>query len=380
MANAQSTVDSLKELNSRLIAEIDKLRKENADIKAENIKLKKDKEEVEARFTNLEQRDKEKSNLIAKLQQSDKEKTNLITKLEQNDKDTVARIAKLEQKQSQDVEKSNFIAKLDDDTRENNQSSINITSTETENSNDTHDTPASDIINNTSNSDELNNVPNSDVSFEDKEIEFLERIHKEQIRNGIRERNREKKLLRNNEEPTFHDQDPIQKNYTPQINQNVLEEPQTRSTISSQIKIPYNQKVEQGLLHELFEFIRGTNSMSLQSLKKTPLNSIFVKQISDIPVDIDLTPDSVPHLVRLFGKAEKTGRKEKLRWYYYSEEYEKKVSNLSSEKNIGDQMTRTQIYDEMMQYLPGIKREYLRKMTQKARTISSGNFLCRRLL
>ncbi|CAJ0838911.1 6805_t:CDS:2, partial [Entrophospora sp. SA101] len=51
------------------------------------------------------------------------------------------------------------------------------------------------------------------------------------------------------------------------------------------------EKVEQGLLHELFEFIRGTDSMSLQNLKKTPLNSIFIKQISDIPVDIDLTPE-----------------------------------------------------------------------------------------
>ncbi|CAJ0871492.1 54_t:CDS:2, partial [Entrophospora sp. SA101] len=32
--------------------------------------------------------------------------------------------------------------------------------------------------------------------------------------------------------------------------------------------------------------------MSLQNLKKTPLNSIFIKQILDIPVDIDLTPDA----------------------------------------------------------------------------------------
>ncbi|CAH1770660.1 8998_t:CDS:2, partial [Entrophospora sp. SA101] len=84
-----------------------------------------------------------------------------------------------------------------------------------------------------------------------------------------------------------------------------------------------------------------TDSMSLQNLKKTPLNSIFIKQILDIPVDIDLTPGSVPHLAHLFGKAEKTGRKEKLQWYYYSEGYEKKVSNIM----------------------------YLRKMTQKARTI-----------
>ncbi|CAG8733210.1 3778_t:CDS:2, partial [Acaulospora colombiana] len=53
------------------------------------------------------------------------------------------------------------------------------------------------------------------------------------------------------------------------------------------------------------------------TLVKTPLNSITIKQISDVPVDIDLTPGSVPHLAHLFGKAEKTGRKEKLRWYYY---------------------------------------------------------------
>ncbi|CAG8478271.1 14306_t:CDS:2, partial [Acaulospora colombiana] len=93
---------------------------------------------------------------------------------------------------------------------------------------------------------------------------------------------------------------------------------------STLVKIPYNQRVEQG---------------------------------------------SVPHLAHLFGKAEKTGRKEKLRWYYYSEGYEKKVSDLSSGKNISDQMARTQIYDEIMQYLPGIKREYLLKMTPKARAI-----------
>ncbi|CAG8620241.1 8976_t:CDS:2, partial [Diversispora eburnea] len=105
---------------------------------AENIKLKHDKEVVEARFTNLEHGDKEKSDLIAKLQRSDKEKTNLIAKLEQNDKDTAAGVAKLEQKQSQDDEKSNFIAKSDDDTREINQSSVIITSTKTENSNGTH--------------------------------------------------------------------------------------------------------------------------------------------------------------------------------------------------------------------------------------------------
>src|SRR5436190_24367775 len=93
------------------------------------------------------------------------------------------------------------------------------------------------------------------------------------------------------------------------------------------------------------------------------------KHIPDVPVVTNLTPGSVPHLAHLFDKAEKTGRKEKLRWYYYSEEYEKKVVTLSSKNNISDQMARTQIYNEMEQNLPGKKREYLRKMTQKAKNI-----------
>ena len=127
-------------------------------------------------------------------------------------------------------------------------------------------------------------------------------------------------------------------------------------------KIPYNQKVEQDLICELLEFIRCHDSTSLP-------NSISSKHIPDVPVNADLTPGSVLHLAHLFDKAEKTGRKEKLRWYYYSEEYEKKVVTLRSENNISDQMARTQIYDEMELYLPGKKREYLRKMTQKAKNI-----------
>src|SRR5436190_7812521 len=70
----QSEIDSLREINSKLLAEITELKKENAEVKAENIevkaenvKLKHALEEHEARFTKLEQRDKEKTTLIAKL-------------------------------------------------------------------------------------------------------------------------------------------------------------------------------------------------------------------------------------------------------------------------------------------------------------------------
>src|SRR5215204_6050661 len=70
----QSEIDSLREINSKLLAEITELRKENAEVKAENIevkaenvKLKHALEEHEAKFINLEQKDKEKTTLIAKL-------------------------------------------------------------------------------------------------------------------------------------------------------------------------------------------------------------------------------------------------------------------------------------------------------------------------
>ncbi|CAJ0908300.1 19915_t:CDS:2, partial [Entrophospora sp. SA101] len=39
---------------------------------------------------------------------------------------------------------------------------------------------------------------------------------------------------------------------------------------------------------------------TLQNPKKIPLNSIFIEQISNIPVDVDLTPGSVAHLASLF--------------------------------------------------------------------------------
>ncbi|PKB96599.1 hypothetical protein RhiirA5_434561 [Rhizophagus irregularis] len=101
-------------------------------------------------------------------------------------------------------------------------------------------------------------------------------------------------------------------------------------------KIPYNQKVEQDLICELLEFIRCHDSTSL--------------------------PNSI--------STEKTGQKEKLRWYYYSEEYKKKVVALSSENNISDQMARTQIYDEMELYLSGIGMDKIGVVTCSADVIS----------
>ncbi|GBB87101.1 hypothetical protein RclHR1_13560006 [Rhizophagus clarus] len=69
----QSEIDSLREINSKLLAEITELKKKNAEVKAENVKLKHALEKHEARFTSLEQRDEEKATLIAKLDDNIKE-------------------------------------------------------------------------------------------------------------------------------------------------------------------------------------------------------------------------------------------------------------------------------------------------------------------
>ena len=69
-----SELDSLRQRiieleaeNAEVKAKYIKVMDENAEVKAENAKLRCALEEHEARFTNLEQRDKEKTNLIAKL-------------------------------------------------------------------------------------------------------------------------------------------------------------------------------------------------------------------------------------------------------------------------------------------------------------------------
>ncbi|CAJ0894115.1 6050_t:CDS:2 [Entrophospora sp. SA101] len=89
-------------------------------------------------------------------------------------------------------------------------------------------------------------------SLEVKEINnFLDRKEKEKVSNIMRDINREKKLLRSNKDNASQDQESIQKG--PFSSGNPTTEAQ--STVSSEIKIPYNQKVEQGLMHELSEFI-----------------------------------------------------------------------------------------------------------------------------
>ncbi|RHZ53800.1 hypothetical protein Glove_437g25 [Diversispora epigaea] len=322
MEDAQYTIDSLRELNIKLVSDIAELRKENAEIpelrkkfakvEAENIKLKQDKEEIEIRFVKLEQTAKENAE---NAKQSQTENTELRD-----------RVTKLEQKQSLTCPELSLKA----ENRSNGEKVITPN-------------PMPELVQSSTEPEPPATYLPQDVIDDDsaETLDFVETVYKEQVSKEIIERIREKKFRDqevlstpqdtcsviiseqiNNQSKSQNASSGLQSNQS-NISEIKLHRPKSKlstnqvqaqsvispelSVISPQIKIPYNQKVEQGLIHELFEFIRGTDFMSLQNLKKTPLNSISIKQISDISVDIDLTPGSVPHLAYLFGKAEKTG-------------------------------------------------------------------------
>ncbi|RIB04791.1 hypothetical protein C2G38_2221399 [Gigaspora rosea] len=101
--DSQTTIASLRELNSRLSVEITEFRKKYAKIEAENIKLKQIIEENTEFKTRFEEQDRKNKIDIA----------NLINENTEHK----SRVSKLEQRLSQnDEEKDDLIAKLDDDT------------------------------------------------------------------------------------------------------------------------------------------------------------------------------------------------------------------------------------------------------------------------
>ncbi|RHZ74198.1 hypothetical protein Glove_227g120 [Diversispora epigaea] len=292
MSNDQLTINTLKELNSRFVSEITKLRKENVEI----LELKKKFSKVEAENIKLRVEN-------VKLKQALEEYEFRFVKLEQNDKNTAienselkVRVAKLKQKQLQTDEKNNFIVKSDDYVihvvktiklsqmqlklkkievklvlttcidyiKGINQFSVNIISTEMENSNDIHkqidlrcdNTPAFNISNNTSNSDELNNTSNSDVSD-----------------NAFSE---------------------LSENTNPVIDQ----------AQNTEIKISYNKRVEQDLRHDLSVFIKENNNK---------INNVFDIQILEFSLEVIIigsTKVTAQNMVNLFILAIKVRQKE----------------------------------------------------------------------
>src|SRR6266542_226817 len=109
----QSEIDSLREINSKLLTEITELKKENAEVKAENVKLKHALEEHEARFMSLEQRDEEKATLIAKLDDDIKEIKQSSASTSSVENSDICQPIHTETKSLEEKEMDNFLVEAD---------------------------------------------------------------------------------------------------------------------------------------------------------------------------------------------------------------------------------------------------------------------------
>ncbi|CAG8661866.1 14792_t:CDS:2 [Acaulospora morrowiae] len=296
---------SLRELNSGLVTEIDKLRREKDSLIGKNTELL-------ARVVELEQTIKEDAQ-NTKLR--DAELNTRILELQN-------RVVKLEQNQCIDTNANS----LDYETSSNGTSEQIISCNEKSNT-------SSHEVTGFSNSDIYQDSvtsPAETISF-DSQNEFLDSKHRETVRKEIIQ-NIKKKKLRDQELLSTPENTIPKISISPNKNVSIPEAEksllnkdlniqdtkissseskssiisssnQEQSAISSKTKIPYNQKVEKGLICKLSTFI---NEKSLS-------NSIPDRQILENMLGgDDSTPGSALHLAHLFDKAKKTGQKEVL--------------------------------------------------------------------
>ena len=169
----QSELDSLKQRVVELLAENAEIKAENVEVKAENAKLRQAMEENEARFVKLEQSDKEKAELIAELN---------------------CDVGKIKREQiAINVSVQDGTSVVKSPTR----SELQVTS---------QSSISPPIEGNSENSSDVTQPTHAgSKSLEDRQTdEFLISVSKKDVSDMMRQRNREKKLLR---ESTHSSQD-----------------------------------------------------------------------------------------------------------------------------------------------------------------------------
>ncbi|CAG8719814.1 10101_t:CDS:2, partial [Racocetra fulgida] len=268
------------------------------------------------------------------------------------------------------------IAKLDDDTASYKTNS--------------DDTPEQikNISNNISNSDIFreSNIQYSEPlihteseSSENKEIKFLNRVHRETVSNEIKERNREKKLQAQNSLSYNKDNSSCDIKTVSQGNDrnNIESSVDIASQISNQQKTIPNTPLPAEDLDNSDEIELTKNQNIELDLIQDLRNCMLI--VSPDPIEIpfeDIADSEKPSskittqsLIHLFKKAIRSGHQEILSWICYSDNFENKVIEIRHKAGVNDKTARTQIYKEMLEHLPGVTSVALRIKTLRARKI-----------
>jgi hypothetical protein len=121
-------------------------------------------------------------------------------------------------------------------------------------------------------------------------------------------------------------------------------------------KIPYNQKVEQGIIQEVISFIQ----------KRALTSSINILESREI----ETVPGEGRDLAQLFsdakvaeGRTLEAKRKELVCWYNYSESYQNKVAEICSKTGVAEKTAKSQVYAMIKASLPNVSDSNLYKKT-----------------
>ena len=120
-------------------------------------------------------------------------------------------------------------------------------------------------------------------------------------------------------------------------------------------KVPYNQKIEQGIIQKVILFIQ----------KETLASSINTSKFNIVVAD-----EEGRDLAQLFFDAEdaedkmiKAKQKENVRWYAYRESYENKVAEICSKTSVAEKIAKSQVYIMIKASLPKVSDSNLYKKT-----------------
>ena len=356
----QSEIDSLREINSKLLAEITELRKENAEVKAENVKLKHALEEHEARFMSLEQRDEEKATLIAKLDDDIKEIKQSSASTSSVENSDICQPIHTETKSLEEKDMDSFLleahkkivsSEIKQHNKEKkflrksaNQDSISDTAYVSE----TVMVAPQLVIADTPQEE----IPTVDLKVT-HDIKAVNRYHENSYEDAHR------MSLEISEEfektvPSGNDQSHVT-SVKPDLEVSMEQDDEQES-------LDKNQIIEQGLIQELCGTFDTCSPISSDdNISSTNTNSSYNGSENMIS-------GSAQHLSYLFDTAIKSGQQEILDWYNYSLEFESRVDALTADGRIKDKTARSKIYKEMKLFLPAkITQDNLRKKTLRAR-------------
>ncbi|RIA79595.1 hypothetical protein C1645_840321 [Glomus cerebriforme] len=309
MSNAQS-IDSLRELNAKLLAEIAKLRKENAE-----------RAELKARIAELlkqgveenKNRDAENAELKARIIELEKNKT-VTTKLESENAEFRDRITKVEQRQMQNDNITKVCFNKEEQVPEVSLANI----PDSDIAQPKHHTPvyeAKVIV------PEIT-VPTSPLLCKDdrKTDEFLDMVQKKSVSNRIRQRNKEKKIQRESvnqdiiSEPTYvAETDSDDNNSKEPSDRSILEKSEISRNFVNKIHNFHDQNIDKSIKDNQLDCNLSKNDSSGDDDFTVPSEQVverdLMQQLSlpstSIDTEIPLTPPVIDKKQQFSVTAEK---------------------------------------------------------------------------